>query len=291
MASITKRNGKWQYRVSYKHEGKYKNKTRGGFPTKKEATLAASELEKSLHYGFDVLANEKLFADYFKEWFETYKEGKNSPANDKHYKLAIAFCRKYFSLLRLKDITKNDYQKALNDYAKNHAKETVRKRHIYIKACVTDALHEGIIKKDFTYKVEIGGKSSKQENLKFLNEHELKLLINEIEKIQVKSVSHYAILFAISTGARFAEIAGLTWDCVKKESVSICKTFDAKFLHDFTNTKNYASNRTITIDKKTNNLLNELRFMQHTKLNKRNLVFTQNYNEPITNAAGVSIKP
>jgi hypothetical protein len=54
-ASIKKVNGKWRYCVSYRSnevddEGKpiYKTKTQGGFRTKKEAELAAAELENNI---------------------------------------------------------------------------------------------------------------------------------------------------------------------------------------------------------------------------------------------------
>lgn len=46
LASFEKRATGWRYRVSYKDGDKYKTKTQGGFSTKKEAAIAASELEK-----------------------------------------------------------------------------------------------------------------------------------------------------------------------------------------------------------------------------------------------------
>lgn len=47
LASFEKRATGWRYRVSYKDGDKYKTKTQGGFSTKKEAAIAASELEKN----------------------------------------------------------------------------------------------------------------------------------------------------------------------------------------------------------------------------------------------------
>ena len=40
MASFRKRNDKWEYRIRYKEMGKYKETSKGGFKTKKEAQLA-----------------------------------------------------------------------------------------------------------------------------------------------------------------------------------------------------------------------------------------------------------
>ncbi|CAJ1187138.1 hypothetical protein CPR19081_DFPECDIO_01042 [Companilactobacillus paralimentarius] len=49
MATIHKRNGKWEYRVSYKDPttGKYRNKTKGGFVRKTECEEAALMYLKS----------------------------------------------------------------------------------------------------------------------------------------------------------------------------------------------------------------------------------------------------
>jgi integrase len=79
------------------------------------------------------------------------------------------------------------------------------------------------------------------------------------------------ILFAIATGARFAEILGLTWDCVDFETktITINKTWDYKDFHDFSDTKNYQSKRTITIDKDTCDMLQFLKNSQ-----KRNALQT-----------------
>ncbi|EDO0038342.1 site-specific integrase, partial [Listeria monocytogenes] len=49
MANIVKTETGWKYRVSYKEAGKYKVKSKSGFPTKKQALLAASEMEEKLH--------------------------------------------------------------------------------------------------------------------------------------------------------------------------------------------------------------------------------------------------
>lgn len=45
MASITKRGSTWQYSVSRTIEGKYKPIRKGGYRTKKEASVAAAQIE------------------------------------------------------------------------------------------------------------------------------------------------------------------------------------------------------------------------------------------------------
>ncbi|WP_416348997.1 phage integrase SAM-like domain-containing protein [Listeria seeligeri] len=98
-----------------------------------------------------------VFVDFFNKFYKIYKQGKRTEASDKHYRLAISFCEKYFQQLTIQELTRDKYQEALNDFAKTHAKATTQKRHTYIKACIKHAINEGIIYKDPTYMVEITG--------------------------------------------------------------------------------------------------------------------------------------
>ncbi|OPX03074.1 site-specific integrase [Geobacillus sp. LEMMY01] len=295
MASIQKTKSGWRYRVSYKENGKYKTKTKGGFRTKKEAELAAAELEKQLHKGYDINAGDQLFPEYMRNWFELYKKGKYSLAHERNIELSVELVEKYFAGVKLKDLTRDMYQKFINEIGKNHTTATVRKRHTYIRSCLRDAIEEGIITRDPTYKVIIKGEvETKSDELKYLNFDEVKRLVAEIKKgMKPKYMSRYIILFAIATGARFSEIMGLTWDCVdfKNKTITINKTWDFKDKNDFSDTKTFDSKRTITIDDETLNMLKELRKHQNelamkTGLrNTKNLVFINTKMEIVTNNA------
>jgi integrase len=295
MASIQKLKNGWRYRVSFKENGQYKTKTKGGFRTKKEAEIAAGELEKKLHIGHDINAGDQLFSDYMRNWFELYKKGKFSLEHERNIERAIQLVEKYFLGVRLKELTKDMYQAFLNDYGLDHAKETVRKRHVDIRACIKAAIEDGVIFKDPTSKAVImGHKSKKSEELKYLNFEETKRLVNEVKSdMKLKYISRYIILFAVATGARFSEISGITWDCVdlQNKAVTINKAWDFKDTNDFSDTKNFASKRTITIDNDTCNMLEKLKseqtkFALHSGLrNKKNLCFVNNKMELVTNNA------
>jgi integrase len=283
MASIQKLSNGWRFRVSYKEGDKYKQKTQGGFRTKKEAELAAGELEKKLHIGHDISSGDQLFSVYMRNWFEVYKKGKNSLVHDRTVELSVKLVEEKFVGVKIKDLTRDMYQRFLNEYAENHATGTVKKRHTYIRACIKDAIQDGVISKDPTYKAIVKGKKDdKAEELKYLNFEEVKSLVVEIKKdMQPKFISRYIILFAIATGARIAEILGLTWDCVdfENQTITINKTWDYKDTHDFSDTKNYQSKRTITIDKDTSDRLiflknNQKKLALRTGLrNTKNLCF------------------
>ncbi len=69
------------------------------------------------------------------------------------------------------------------------------------------------------------------------------------------------ILLGIATGMRYAEILGLTWNCIDFEdkTVRVEKTWDYVYKQDFSNTKNYQSMRLITVDDFTLDLLKQLK--------------------------------
>jgi integrase len=295
MASIQKLSNGWRYRVSYKEGDKYKQKTQGGFRTKKEAELAAAELEKKLHVGHDISAGDQLFSVYMRNWFEIYKKGKHSLGHEQNIERSVKLVELHFPGVRLKDLTRDMYQKFINEISPQYATDTVKKRHTYIKAALRDAIEDGIITKDPTYKVIIkGAKSEKSEELKYLNFEEVKRLVSEIKKdMKPKYISRYIILFAIATGARFSEIMGMTWDCVdfENKTITINKAWDFKDTNDFSDTKTFDSKRTITIDTETCDILKELKKKQseialQTKLrNTKNLVFINTKFKLVTNNA------
>lgn len=69
MASIQKRGKTYQYTISRMVDGKPQPIRKGGFHTKKEATIAATEKEDKLNKGV-VIPHLKPapFDEYFKNW-------------------------------------------------------------------------------------------------------------------------------------------------------------------------------------------------------------------------------
>jgi len=164
-----------------------------------------------------------------------------------------------------------------------------------MRACLREAIAEGIIHRDPTFGAVVKGKKDpKNEEVKYLDFEEVKKLTKVImENLQPRYISRYIILFALATGARFSEILGLTWDCVnfEEKTVTINKTWDYHYKQTFDNTKNYASKRTITIDEHTLSILKDLKLKQ-TELalktglrNEHNLVFVNSKFELVTNNA------
>lgn len=252
-------------------------------------------MEKKLHAGQDINAGDQLFSEYMRNWFEVYKKGKYTLEHERNIERSVRLVEKHFPGVRMKDITRDMYQRFINEISPLYVTDTIKKRHTYIKACLKDAIEDGVITKDPTYKVIIKGQvESKSEELKYLHFDEVKRLVNEIKKdMKPKYISRYIILFAIATGARFSEIMGMTWDCVdfENKTITINKTWDFKDANDFSDTKTFDSRRTITIDKETCDMLKELKAAQNKIAlqsglrNTKNLCFVNTKMELVSNNA------
>lgn len=277
-------NGMWKYRVTYMEQGKRKTKTKNGFRTKKEAQMAVNDVEVNLSKGNSLTAGEAVFVDYFEKWYSVFRKGKHSWKNDRDIEHSINIAKRFFKKTKIKEIDRTLYQKFINDYSSNHATATVKKVHTYVKACLKDALNDGVIYKDPTYNIKVFGQTApKDEQIKFLNESEIRKLLGEIKRNldPDKNLSNYIIIFGIATGCRFSEILGMTWDCIdfKNETITINKSWDHLKIHDFSQTKNYASLRTINLDLDTLNILKSLQKyqmewqMKSGLRNIKNLVF------------------
>ncbi|MDE5054856.1 tyrosine-type recombinase/integrase [Niallia taxi] len=275
MASFAKRGKTWQYTISRMIDGKSKPIRKGGFKTKKEAQVAAAEVESELRSG-TVLINEKQdFVEYFQSWISTYKTNITNNTLER-YKNTLKTIAQNFEGVSLQDINKRSYQTFINSYASNHAKESTRKLNTHIRACVRDAIDEGLIKVDFTRNVVITGSiAAKKPDEKHLDFNDSQLLLEELYRRLERGLGYYLLLLGLTSGARFAELVGLTRNDFnfKTNEITINKTwaYTNKMGNGFGPTKNEQSNRTIKMDRKTMNVFQKL--FDSTPDNIHRLVF------------------
>lgn len=253
MASISKRGKTYQYAVSNFEDGKSRPIRKGGFRTKKEAEIAAAEVEAQLNKGAKVVTKNTPFADYFERWIEVYKTNRHYTTYNRYVNTCISV-RNYFKDKSTQKITRQDYQLFINEYGHGKAKETVRKINTQIRSCVKDAIVEGLIIHDFTHNVELHYTvKPKKEIEKYLDFEEGKTLYNHlINSLEYQNLSHYMILLALVTGARYGEIVGLTdndFDFTNN-SLKIEKTWKYKLgdKNEFGELKADSKPRTIKVD-------------------------------------------
>lgn len=250
MASFQKRGKSWQYTVS----NKGKPIRKAGFRTKKEAQIAAAEIEAELAKGAVPSSRKISFADYFNEWVDLYKV---DIANNtrKRYLNTQGVLFNYFDDKDIQDINKRAYQTFLNEYAKDKHRSTVKKLNTHVRGCVRDAVDEGIIRSDFTRGVVFSGEASKESDEKHLSYENSRILLNRIHNTLDESLANYMILLGLTTGMRFGEIVGLTRSDFnfKDNTINIDKTwgYTKANVQGFGETKNKSSVRKITMDNKT----------------------------------------
>ena len=151
--------------------------------------------------------------------------------------------------LKVSEMTRTVYQQLLNDYAKEHERQTTLDFHHQLKGAILDAVDEGLISRDPTRKAIIKGKTPKVKKIKYLNQFELHTLIADLD-IKEEVNWDWFILLVAKTGMRFSEAIAITpvdFDFAR-QTLSIGKTWDYKGDGGFLPTKNKSSVRKIQID-------------------------------------------
>ncbi|WP_099363601.1 tyrosine-type recombinase/integrase [Fredinandcohnia onubensis] len=280
MASYRKRVGKkktsYEFTVSHTVNGESKPIKKGGFRTLAEAKAAAAELETQLAKGFNPVTKKIPFDEYFEEWIGLYKKHKVSTTTLKHYEYSLNAVREYFSGTPIQNIKRQEYQKFLNWFGSNKAKETVAKVHGHIKSSVKDAIEDQLIQIDFTRKTKPHWTVQAKKSIeKHLNYEESELLLQCIRSKVDEGLGYSLILLILTSGIRFGEAVGLTrkdFD-FKNDTININKTWGYKknSPEGFGLTKNEQSIRIIKMDKITMNHFKEL--FNTTPTNIHELVF------------------
>lgn len=195
------------------------------------------------------MSKSVLFYDYFKQWVDVYKKGAIREATMAKYMMSLKWVEKLAPELKISEMTRTAYQKLLNDYAKEHERQTTLDFHHQLKGAIIDAVDEGIIDRDPTRKAIIKGKTPTNKKIKYLNQFELHTLIAHLELKEDPSWDWFILLVA-KTGMRFSEALAITpadFDFAR-QTLSISKTWDYKGDGGFLPTKNKSSVRKIQID-------------------------------------------
>lgn len=283
MASIVKRGKNYHVRVSWRDKsGVLKQKSKGGFKTKNEARQYAVELEQQLFTGVNIKQKKIPFSEYFANWYEVYKQPTSKHSTQQRYEVAIRQINEYFQDIAIQDITRHDYQVFLNQYGTNRSKNNVRIMHSMIKACVSSAMYDEIIRKNFTENIQLVFDPARTRKIDYLSLDELKRLTDLcLNGRQKRYTSRYMILTAIMTGMRIGEIMALTWDDIdyQRQTITVNKTWDYQSGGGFKATKNDSSNRTVNVTQQLLDWLAEL------KENNSNMVFENARGQIPTSAA------
>lgn len=245
-----------QFIISYKDNNKWRQKSKQGFKSKKEAKVAADKLLEELRNDL----NQKTLIDpeykdiTFKQFVDEYI------AHEKLYREANTIRNLNNSVKKFKDlhdlpmnkIEAMDVQKCIDQLVKENLKESTIKNHlINLKAFFNSAIKQ--------YKIL---SSSPCENIKIslgkgesIKKALTKSEFNELVKRLVGTKYHIIVLLAGSCGLRIGEIMGLTWADIdfKNSTLSVNKQWKSldymKYGFGYLKSKN--SNRIVPIPPST----------------------------------------
>ncbi|GAK29924.1 integrase [Weissella oryzae SG25] len=201
---------------------------------------------------FDESNPHELFHIYYKHWISVYKDGAIRKVTMNKYLMTYQWLVKLVPNLKVSELTRSAYQQLLNEYAKEHERQTTMDFHHQLKGAVLDAVDEGLIQRDPTRKAIIKGKTPREKKPKYLNQFELHTMLTHLNLSQEINWDWFILLIA-KTGIRFSEALAITpkdFD-FPHQLLSINKTWDYKLEGGFSPTKNRSSVRKVQLDWQT----------------------------------------
>lgn len=184
------------------------------------------------------------------DWIKLYKEKAVRKVTLDKYYLTHRKIKELAPGLHMNELTRQSYQKLLNNYAATHEKQTTLDFHHHLKAALVDALDDGLLEHDPTRRAIIKGVDPSNKKNKFLNLYELQKLLRHLDLGDELNWDWF-ILLVSKTGLRFAEALALTPEDFdfERQQIIVNKSWNYKTpIGNFQKTKNESSNRVVMVD-------------------------------------------
>ncbi len=264
--SVRKRGEKWSYYFSYKQDGKYKKKEKGGFRTKKEAETALRDVLQ-LYEKQSFIHNHQSYT--VEEFYFYWKE--NVGSNQLRHN-TLQLYQQYFDKhiknelgsVPIEKINPTALQKYFSNKQKVLGKSALRTLRNVLSALFKLAQKQNIIAFNPLKQIEVS--FQRAENKVTALDRDVMLAFMEY----IKDTDYYLPFFiATQTGLRRGEVLGLTWDNIDFENNRLTvdkalvklKKSDLKL----TETKTSSSNRTILMTKTLADKLKEAKSLKEEK--------------------------
>lgn len=283
---------KWGYMIDAginPQTGKRKQKFKGGFKTKKEAEAEAATFKLELRSGSAVEEKNTTFEQFTKEWLKWYEStGKVKVSTIRVRNHEINRLMPYFAKLKMRDITKSQYQDMLKaEKSKGFADNTLDGVHGTGRMIFKRAVEQDVIKTDPTQYAYVPKLQKTVEDLEKDEEPEKYMerdeLVAFLHAAKWKGLERdYVIFYTLAyTGLRAGELCALKWTDIDFEemTISITKTYynPKNNIKDYTllPPKTKKSKRVIAIDKDLIAILEQHKAIQ----NKIRMRYRDTYHE------------
>lgn len=236
MAYYRKRGSSWSYTIDVgqaPRTGKRKQKTKGGYKTKKEAQLAAGEVQKKLADKTYIEESDMIFSAVAKEWLARYSDSvKVSSVRIRENE--IAHLNHYFEMLPINTIKKRAYQSALTDLKKRgYAENTISGVHGTGRMIFQYAVEFDLITDDPTAHAKVPKTQQTVEDIEqeedvpsYLEKEQLALFLKTAQEKGMED--DYEIFLTLAyTGMRAGELCALKEKDLdsKENTIRITKTY------------------------------------------------------------------
>jgi len=214
--------------------GDRKRKKFGPHKTKSDAEKAATIMEAEVSQGTYVEERNIAFEKFAEEWLLGYQgSGKIKVSTVRVRQHEIDKLLQYFGKLKIKNITKKQYQDALNKLKARYADNTLDGVHRTGRMIFKRAVELEVIKSDPT-EYAIVPKTQKtvdeleqeEEVPKYLEKEELALFLRTAKEEGLEG--DYAVFLTLAyTGMRVGELCSLKWRDIDfdEKTISITKTY------------------------------------------------------------------
>ncbi|TFJ93635.1 site-specific integrase [Lentibacillus salicampi] len=212
---------KWSYTVDLGIDpitNKRKQKTKTGFNTKKEAQLAAAEIEQQVNEKTYVTVTEKTLNHIIDEWIEVYAKNKMKPSTFENKNMIIRNkIRPILGNKKIKDIEPSEIQSIYNKMLNDEGLSTsyARAVHNILSSVFKYAKKWDKIKVNIMEKVDAPVPKYKQIQTWSLEE------VTKFMEIAKDYQTYIAYVLAIYTGMRMGEILGLRWKDIDLDNGTI----------------------------------------------------------------------
>jgi len=283
--SVKKRGKTWYYTVDVgeDHEGKRKQKRKGGFQSKPEAEKALTELLNQLDKGIYIETKKQTVSEYLDYWLEKYGEIKLAPRTYESYEMIINKHLKpilgRIPLEKLKPLHLQEYYVMAQKSGRKDGKgeglspTTVLYHHRIIHRALNRAVRWGFIYRNVADAVDPPSKNKNE--MKIISETDVKKLLDKVKGTYL----YMPVFIGITTGMRAGEILGLRWSDVDLKTGLISVVQELQLTKKegiiFREPKTTGSKRTIELSPLVTNVLKQ----HKVQLNKERLAAGENYKD------------